>query len=74
MPLGGGGPDFGAEVGPLVVKVNQPGSAQEGSQVVLQQVAVLPDESIQQPLVLVSKSARTQGLLQEFSITDTSKG
>ncbi len=47
VPLGGAGPHFGPEVGPLVVKVDQPGSAQEGRQVILQQLAVLPDKGIQ---------------------------
>jgi len=48
VPLPVSGPGLGAEVGPLVVKVDEAGGAQQGGQAALQQVAVLPQQGVEQ--------------------------
>ena len=57
VPLSGCHPHFRPEICPLVVKVDQPRGAQQRPQIILQQVAVLAYEGIQQPLVFLSKPA-----------------
>lgn len=61
VPLGSAHSHFRPEVCPLVVEVDQPGGAKEGCQVVLQQVAVLAYEGVQQPLVLLCKPTGNTG-------------
>lgn len=55
VPLRAGGPHLAAEVGALVVEIDEAGGTQQGRQAALQQVAVLPQQGVQQLAVRLRK-------------------
>ena len=64
VPLPAAGAHAAAEVGPLVVEVQQARRAQQGGQAALQQVAVLPQQRVQQLAVRLRKPGDGVGLIR----------
>lgn len=53
------GVDACSEVGPLVVKLYEAGNLEQGLKGALQQAGILPQQSVQQPAMLLGKPAST---------------
>ena len=61
------GVDACSEVGALVVKLYEAGDLEQGLKGALQQAGVLPQQSVQQPAMLLSKPASTSAVREDHT-------